>query len=74
MKVWVLTWEVNDYDQYGEYFKSCFKEKPTPEQLASITGESEGYWRDNPDGGRLGIEDIWYNLHEIEYGQKFEGK
>ena len=31
--VWVLTSEVNDYDQCGEYFEAVFKEKPTLEQL-----------------------------------------
>lgn len=74
MKVWVLTSMVNAYDQYGEYFEACFKEKPTPEQLAVITGLTKEHWESNPCGGRLEWEDEWYNLHEIEYGQKFEGE
>lgn len=72
MKVWVLTSQVNDYDQYGEYFEACFKEKPTPTQLATITGESVQYWKDNPEGGRIGVAHGWYNMHEIAYGHKFD--
>lgn len=30
---WILTFEVNEYDQYGEYFLAAFKEKPTKLQL-----------------------------------------
>jgi len=33
MKVWVLTEEYNDYDQYGEYFINVFANKPTCDQL-----------------------------------------
>lgn len=29
MKVWVLTSEVNDYDQHGDYFLAVFKNKPS---------------------------------------------
>lgn len=36
MEVWVLTYEVNDYDQHGEYFLAVFKEKPTLEELMSF--------------------------------------
>lgn len=36
MEVWVLTEEVNDYNQYGEYFLAVFKEKPTLEDLMSF--------------------------------------
>lgn len=36
ISVWVLTYEVNDYDQYGEYFLAVSKEKPTLEELMSF--------------------------------------
>lgn len=36
MEVWVLTEEVNDYNQYGEYFLAVFREKPTLEELMSF--------------------------------------
>ena len=32
--MWVLTFTVNDYNQYGEYFLDCWNEKPTLTQLA----------------------------------------
>lgn len=66
MKVWVLTRVCIDYNQYGEYFEACFKEKPTPEQVAVIIGQSEDYWGSSPDDR--------YTLREIEYGQWFKGE
>ena len=71
MKVWVLTREVNDYNQYGEYLEACFKEKPAIEQLSTITGLTKTYWERNPIGGREGDESVWYNLHEVKYGEEF---
>lgn len=65
MKVWVLTRVCNDYNQYGEYFEACFKEKPSPKQLNDIIRQSKAYWGPDPDDR--------YNLLEIEYGQWFEG-
>lgn len=36
MKVWILTYQVNDYNQHGDYFEAVFKEKPTLEELMSF--------------------------------------
>lgn len=38
MTIWVLTQEVNDYNQHGAYFIDAWHEKPTIEQLAKATG------------------------------------
>lgn len=38
MKVWVLTREENQYDQYGEYFDAVFSTKPTVEQVMEHVG------------------------------------
>lgn len=76
--VWVLTYEVNDYDQHGQYFKAVWSEKPTIETLAAYCGK-EGI-RVTGDvmaqvsfllhllngGGRQSSEDTWYNLDEVE--------
>lgn len=34
--IWIVTKEVNDYNQYGEYFVAAFKSKPTKEKLSQI--------------------------------------
>ena len=67
MKVWVLTREENQYDQYGEYFEAVFSQKPDAEQLENYT--------DCPviaqhvlasGGGRISTENTWYFLREID--------
>jgi hypothetical protein len=74
--VWVLTYETNDYDQHGEYFKAVFAEKPAIGKLADTMRGCGGL----PDhdvmgavaflehllagGGRRGEEHTWYNLSE----------
>lgn len=68
MKVWILTSEYNDYDQYGEYFEEVFFKYPTKEQLARTTCLPP----DSPiidnllknGGGRARYEYIWYHLRE----------
>lgn len=68
MKVWILTMELNRYEQYGEYFIKAYKNKPTREQL--LVAE-DSINENNVDwilagGGRENIEDIWFKLNEIE--------
>lgn len=46
MKIWILTFTANEFDQYGEYFVCWFKEKPTLEKLR-IAMESNGYYEDD---------------------------
>lgn len=76
-KIWVLTFEVNDHDQHGEYFKAAFAKKPTLGQLAEVM---RGWGDLSTDvmaavaflerllegGGRHKEEHIWYNLKEVE--------
>lgn len=67
MKIWVLTAEYNEYDQYGEYYIKSHKEKFTREELkkliivndATIDHILEG-------GGRREYENQWYWLREEE--------
>ncbi len=77
-KVWVLTYEVNDHDQHGEYFVAVFADKPTIEQLVDATGHRQ-YFAELGEllkflqhlqngGGRRNREHIWYNLNEVELG------
>lgn len=63
--IWVLTSEYNDYDQYGEYFVSAFREEPSAQELGKH-GVPQNRWRHVLNGGgRVGIEDVWFHLRKI---------
>lgn len=70
MTIWVLTKEVNDYNQHGEYFIAAWGYKPSSLDLSYVLG----YYTDSPviqhlihgGGGRQGVEDVWYYLYEYE--------
>lgn len=66
-KVWILTEEHNDYDQYGAYFVAVFANKPTKEQLKKYDILDEEVEHVLAGGGR-GNEwaNVWYWLTEIE--------
>ena len=66
MKVWLLTTEYNDYDQYGEYFLACFAEKPHHTQLTNLGIPTNLLRHVLNGGGRKQWEDCWYWLKEIE--------
>lgn len=78
-KVWILTFEVNEYDQQGEYFIAAFLAKPDTMKIAkALTGRSE-MPKDIMEaialiehilkgGGRQKTESIWYNLIEVDAG------
>lgn len=66
MTVWILTYEYNDYDQYGEYFQAVFINKPSAQQLIdegvpehSIAHVLEG------GGQSFNKQDYWYYLREV---------
>jgi hypothetical protein len=75
-KVWVLTYEVNDYDQHGEYFLAAFESKPDYQKLATALRGQPGMPTDIMSGiafldhvlkggGRKKDEGMWYNLEEV---------
>lgn len=67
MKVWVLTSEVNAYDQAGEYFDGVFSAKPTVEMLAKKgVGAETAEYLIATGGGRRKYEDTWYYLREVD--------
>lgn len=84
-KAWILTCEVNEYDQAGEYFVSFFFKKPTKEAIKAALLESD--FVDSlsgtiPDvdslvdhvmhtGGRQGLEYLWFRLREVEEGRAY---
>ena len=76
MKVWVLTREINEYDQDGEYFEAVFAKKPTVKKLAEAL-KGKIHISDIMEalvlcehilscGGRQGVEHTWFNLREVE--------
>ena len=68
MKVWVLTYEVNDYDQHGEYFEAVYGHRPTLEQLLDVGGMGRSTAKRLVAGvsGREGTEHMWWHLHEFD--------
>jgi len=68
MKLFVITYEVNDYDQYGEYFVMAFAKRPALEDLKSLEVDDRTKTHILAGGGRRGIEREWYTLCEVEEG------
>jgi len=44
MGAFVLTEEINDYNQHGRYLVAIFHEKPTSEQLGKLLGYKPDYF------------------------------
>lgn len=78
MKVYVLTYEVNAYDQEGEYFAHVFKDCPSVEELLPVLiehGYIENHWTDDykkevathvlEGRGRKRDEFKWFWLNEV---------
>lgn len=68
MKVWVLTFAVNEYDQQGEYFEAVYGQKPTVEQLLLVDGINTPTAQRLCAGeiGRWKTEYQWWYLRETE--------
>lgn len=60
-KVYVLTREENQYDQYGEYFVHCWLHPPTPEELLEQGATHLGRKTYGPNS----YDNTWYNLQTI---------
>ncbi len=75
MAIWIVTGEVNAYEQEGEYFVAAFNNKPSFSELRKLIDNSGDRVSDatigklTRGGGREGIEDTWYNLHEVKNGE-----
>jgi hypothetical protein len=66
MKVWILTREINQYDQEGAYFVAVFGDKPHHSVLTE-NGVPQNRLRHVLDGGgRVGAEDEWFWLRSYE--------
>ena len=65
MKVWVLTKEYNMYDQQGAYFEGVYNHLPTPQELWDKGVPQNRTKHVQQGGGRVGVEDEWFNLEEF---------
>lgn len=72
MKVWILTKEVNAYDQYGEYFVAVFEDKPHHTELTKWGVKQNRLKHVQNGGGRVGAENEWFNLREFGMGDGLE--
>ena len=73
-EIWVLTTEINEYDQYGEYYIRAWLKKPTAEEVRRVIeseynpafiSKSETYTPEEiveTGGGRKGTEYRWFHL------------
>ena len=66
MKVYVLTEEYNQYDQYGEYFIALFNGIPHHTQLTKLGVPTNRLKHVQKGGGRVDYEDQWYYLREVK--------
>lgn len=64
--VWVLTRELNAYDQYGAYFVAVFGSKPTAQALREFILYDDAVIDHLlvSGGGRRGVADEWFHLEE----------
>jgi hypothetical protein len=65
-KPWILTREINEYDQDGEYFVAVFFTKPTLEELKLMLGlENKVIIHILNGGGRRKTENEWFHLRQV---------
>lgn len=69
--MWILTAHINEYDQYGDYFVTCFLEKPTNKVLKKIFNTDNDNFINHllKGGGRIKHEEEWFFLKNIKEGQ-----
>lgn len=67
MKVWILTREINVYDQDGEYFVAVFANTPTYAQLIECKVPQNRVRHTLNGGGRfIDTDNEWFTLREQE--------
>ena len=62
--MWILTREINAYDQDGEYLEAAFLKKPTEDQIKRyLKYDWEVDWVLNQGGGRKSdYDNTWFYL------------
>lgn len=67
--MWILTREINEYDQDGEYFVDAWENYPSVESLMKATSCDEEYciWLQETGGGRKKYgEWEWFHFRKHE--------
>ena len=64
MSIWILTREINEYDQAGEYFVDAWNEKPTHQTLTLLGVPQNRLRHVLNGGGRVEYEYEWFFLRE----------
>lgn len=64
ISIWTLTFEVNDYDQHGEYFVDTWLQKPTHKMLFELGVPRNRLRHVLNGGGRKDYEHKWFYLKE----------
>lgn len=72
--MWIVTREISEYEQEGQYFVIAFIEKPSFSDLKNSLGILSDVilGKLTKGGGRQGREGEWFYLHEVEDGELFE--
>lgn len=72
--MWIITEEVNDYNQCGEYFVAAFDNKPTFQELKKLLPYENDVTigKLTRGGGRQEVEDVWYYLTEVKNGELYK--
>jgi hypothetical protein len=63
--IWVLTREINQYDQDGEYFVGAWNQKPTHQMLTELGVPQNRLRKVLDGGGRVYPEEEWFYLKEL---------
>ena len=72
--MWIVTRDINEYEQDGDYFVAAYHDKPSFKALKELLpGETDvNVGKLTRGGGRQAWEYQWYNLIEIEEGKSYE--
>lgn len=77
--IYVITYEINQYDQEGEYFYAAFLNEPKLAELSQLFFEKTIDELEDEQilflshvksgGGRKHNEHLWYNMHFVNEGK-----
>mgnify|MGYP003638482219 CR=1 FL=1 len=70
----ILTMEINEYEQYGEYFIAVFDKQPTIQQLKKVLPDvaDEEIEHIKLTGGRRDSSHEWYHLRKLKIGEALD--
>lgn len=71
--MWVLSREINEYNQDGEYFVTVFTYHPTVKQVQDVLKCDEKLANHIcEEGGRIDTEYEWYHLRKVQSGETID--